>query len=363
MAIVSLPPGIGEVQQYSGQQGRMPSRTPLASVAPPTGPLAAGEVAPPAASIIPTTTALDMAVALALGRQDGLSPVFAAAEALAARPDLPVGVRTVVEALRAMTLGSGGEPTGDDVAAAVRLSGAFHESLPTGAVDLKTILVALRAQLGAWIGVRPDLAADPATAGRPRPAPLGRGTPLRGQATVVDEDFAGLDTGMLARRLADGADRALWRLFLNQASRLQEDEQAAASGRPAETPAPTVVELPVTGPAGTAITGLRVEADDRRDGDGQLIGRVYRVELAFDLAPFGTVTARVGLMPGHRVAVGLWCDSAEASAALDEEREAIGTGLEAAGLAVAGIDLHVGRPPGGDERKAAGPAHRLDVSL
>ena len=75
MAIVSLPAGVGEVQQYSGQQGKMPHRTPAISDAPVTGSGLAAEALPNA--IVPTTTALDMAVALALGRQDGLAAVFA----------------------------------------------------------------------------------------------------------------------------------------------------------------------------------------------------------------------------------------------------------------------------------------------
>lgn len=364
MAIVSLPAGVGEVQQYSGQQGKMPHRTPAISDAPVTGSGLAAEALPNA--IVPTTTALDMAVALALGRQDGLAAVFAEAEQLAGRSDVPAAVKTLLADLAALRLGDSGEPTAADVVRALRLSGLFHESARQGTPDLKGLLIALRSELATWAGTRADTivaAAGVPTARLQRPPPLGHGGPLRGQAVDDEADLSTLDDVALARRLAGSADRALWRLFLHQAEHLASEEAGRSAGEAVAPAGHLVTELPVAGPTGTSIVGLRVETDDRRTADGEFIGRVHRVELAFDIAPLGPVTVRVGLMPGHRVAVGLWCDGDDATVRLDGEREAMSLGLTAAGLTVAGIDLHHGRPAEPDEHRTAGKSHRLDVSV
>ncbi len=126
-------------------------------------------------------------------------------------------------------------------------------------------------------------------------------------------------------------------------------------------------ELPLAGPAGVSIAGIRIERDppdpSRREPGARPPEPVYRVEMAFAIEPLGPLVARVGLLPGRRVVVGLWCADPGAAARIAAERPLLEAELAADGMEVGGIDLHVGagperRPPSGHS-----PPHRLDVQL
>ncbi|WP_165644831.1 flagellar hook-length control protein FliK, partial [Oharaeibacter diazotrophicus] len=164
----------------------------------------------------------------------------------------------------------------------------------------------------------------------------------------------------------DAAERAAGRILLHQAASIGGDD--AAPGTDDDAPRGLVFEIPIAGPAGVSVAEVRIERDDHggrerggADDDG---GPVHRVEMAFAVAPLGPVAVRVGLLPGRRVVIGVWCETPAAVARLEAEAAPLADALTAAGLAVSGVDLHLGRPP---QRPAAptptAPRHRLDVEL
>lgn len=362
MAIGMLPPVIGEVPVSTGQGSRQAAR-PLRDAGPPPS-----EAAPrqQQGGTLPETGVLDAAVAAALGRQDGLGPVFAAAMALASRPDLPPLLARALDALLEHVVGSEGGPSAGELRRAVMASGLFHESrLAAGlpAADLKAVLLMLRAMLaGMGAPLEPSAEADPGRRFAPPPPRRGArpGAQPAAQAPTVPAD-------VLPAHLAEAVDRALARVFLHQAASLP-DGTSAETVEDAGAPRSLVLEIPIAGPAGPSIAGIRIERDppgrSGRDGRDEPGEPVFRVEMAFAVEPLGPLTARVGLLPKNRVIVGIWCASEDALARLDLETEALRAALVAGGLDVGGVDLHVGLPP--EPRPSpygAPPPHRLDVEL
>ncbi|MGN6462164.1 MAG: hypothetical protein ACTHLY_13300, partial [Pseudolabrys sp.] len=154
--MVTIPPlvsGYGVVQQrvhsdassHSGQGTAAPAAPPA-----PTDPLLA---------------LLDATLKSAAVRQNGLAPLYADLTALAARPDLPPGLRAAVEAVLGLQL-----PTGalgaHTLQIAVARSGLFLESAlasgQMGAPDLKATLINLRAVLQSFLGAEPEASVRPA---------------------------------------------------------------------------------------------------------------------------------------------------------------------------------------------------------
>lgn len=362
MAIGMLPPVIGEVPVSTGQGSRQAAR-PLRDAAPPPSD-AAPRLQP--GGTLPETGVLDAAVAAALGRQDGLAPVFAAAVALAGRPDLPPLLARALQALLDHVVGGEGGPSAGDLERAVMASGLFHESrLAAGlpAADLKAVLVMLKAMLsGMGTPLEPASEADPGR--RFAPPPPRRGARPSAQPAAPPPI---VPTDMLPSHLAEAVDRALARVFLHQAASLPDGASSGAE-EDAAAPRSLVLEIPIAGPAGPSIAGIRIDRDppgrSGRDGRDEPGEPVFRVELAFSVDPLGPLTARVGLLPKNRVVVGLWCASEDACARLDREVGALSAALAAGGLDVGGVDLHVGLPP--DPRPSpygSPPPHRLDVEL
>lgn len=380
MAIGTLPPVIGEVPVGVGQHGRpapRPDHPPAAPAAPATS-----TVGTPT---LPTSTVLDLAVAAALGHQDGLGPVFAAAMALAGRPGLPSPVADALSALLAARLG-GAPVTPEALRNSVARSGLFHEHRfgealrqagsagpVSGTADLKALLALVRAVLtpmaatadGTAAGERGAAGGSSPAVPRGRPLPPRRGAAPTAQRMPADlaAELDALPDPALAARLVDAADRALARITLHQAASLDtEDAAPAADGDPAPA---LVLELPLATPAGTAVAELRIESDYHRRTPDEQLGPSWRVDLACAVEPLGSLSARVGLLPGRRIVIGLWCDDPAAVPRLESERAALETALAAAGLDVVGLDLHIGRPPAPRSAGAGGhpPPHRLDVEL
>jgi len=240
--------------------------------------------------------------------------------------------------------------------------------LPVG-VDLKGAIDMLRRELIVWLGRSADVmasldgAADDGTAPRvDRPPPPRRNGPVRGQPAVQlpgdEADAASTET--LGGRALGEAERSLSRVFLHQA--------ATAEARDARTPqvAQTMMfEIPIAGPNGTSIAQLRIERDEHPPSEqGGMPRRVFQVDVAFDIAPLGPVTVRVGLMDGRRVAIGVWCETEDGLVRMEAERSNIVIGLESEGMTVAGVDLHKGHPPeGSEETTTIARNHRLDLQL
>lgn len=360
-----VPPIMPEAPYAAGAHGRptamrLPSPEPAAAFLQPED--AAGR------HLLPHMTALDEAVARALGHQDGLAPLFATLARLQDVEGLPPAVRTAVAALLALRLPSA--PDAEAVRRAFATSGLFHEATwlarlaSTGSAgplpvpsDLKGALAFLTSALAGWLGTaRSDRDVEASIAARAKPAAPRRSTPLRGQLSEPPPEVSGM---RLAAEALEEADRAVARILLHQAASLDGERDPSAAAR-----APLTFELPFVARDGTAVAQFRVEADDHRPLSGtDQPGRTWRVEFAVALRGIGPVTARVGLMPGRRIVVGLWCEDPVGVPRLEAEIAGLRRALEAGGLEVAGIDLHLGRPPVARDGAAGEPPHRLDVAL
>ena len=169
------------------------------------------------------------------------------------------------------------------------------------------------------------------------------------------------DPKALARLLLAETDHAAARITLQQAASIEETRAVGTerSGGPAWR-----FDLPVATPAGIAIAALRIERDDHKNpaGEGDPSGPSFRVDLSLMVEPFGNLDARIGLLPGRRIVVGLWCETADALARLRPGLAGLPDSLRATGLDVGAIDLHVGRPPP-SRPDAAAMHHRLDLKL
>lgn len=342
---------------------------------------ARGAPKPPAAeapqptqpSLVPQFTALDRAVAEALGRQPGLATLFASVKALAgSQAVLPPALRAALGAVLGAALP--GKADGDALRRAVRLSGVFHEAAlaatgRTGAslasADLKTALAFLRSALTAFLarsagarsGAEADAADHPA-----RPDPSRPGAPPRGEpAARLPPSLAG-DPAALARLALAEIDRAEARVLLHQAASIE--ERQLSQGERGSAGAVWRLDLPVETPAGIAIAALRVERDGARDAnDGQADGEpTHRVELAIDVEPLGPLEVRVGLLPGRRLIVGIWCAHQSALDPLRGVIDDLEAALRAAGFDTGPVDLRVGHPPPARPEPATA-IHRLDLTL
>ncbi|WP_370675277.1 hypothetical protein [Pleomorphomonas sp. PLEO] len=266
-------------------------------------------------------------------------------------------------------------PIGVEISGAPAPQVPLRTSPPTAApsltagVDLKGALEMLRRELTVWLGRNADVMAslegtgdDAAPSRADRPAPPRKSGPVRGQPAVPllnDEESEAVSTETMAGRALGETERSLSRVFLHQA--------ASAESREAKVAQPTPVlmlEIPIVGPNGTSIAQLRIERDDHAPNEpGAPPRRVFQVDIAFDIAPLGSVAVRVGLMDGRRVAVGVWCESDDGLVRMEAERENIVLGLEQEGMVVAGVDLHRGHPSEGHDEMAIAPSHRLDLQL
>ncbi|HUG60408.1 MAG TPA: flagellar hook-length control protein FliK [Methylomirabilota bacterium] len=360
MAIGSVPPVIPEAPVPVGHPGRPFTRPGGAETG---GGGSAGPAVPDVSATLPSATPLDRVVAAALARQDGLARLFAGVAALArSGDDLPSALQAALSRLTGTALRD--PPDAAALRAAVARFGLFHEALAlAGALrasgDMKLILAELRAALSAFLAEVPP---------RPAPAPERQRDrlppPRPGQLPPAQAPDSGFpdehDLAVLARRLIDETDHALARIALHQTSVL---EEAAARGDGAR-PLAMSLEIPIAGAAGVSLAAVRIERDDHADGDGRGApgDPTFRVEIAFAVEPLGPIHARIGLMAGRRVVAGLWCEDPAAVAPLEAEVATLRTDLEAQGLDVGAVEIHIGRPPPLPKPQAQ-PPHRVDVAL
>jgi hypothetical protein len=362
MAIGTVGPVVAEAPLATGHPGRPPSQRPgdgsagsgSAGLPPAAGALSPDPVERAAA------TPLDRVVAAALARQDGLAPLFAAAAALVARGGaLPAPAQDAIARLLGLALAD--PPDGAALRALVARSGLFHEAMmmagdPRARTDLKAVLAEVRGALADFLARHP---AGPMTdAVRERRPPPRPGTlPPAEPAMPLPEE---VDAAGLARRLVEETDRGLARLALFQASVLEEAGPRAEAGKSAAFAA----TVPIAGPAGISLATIRVERDDGSDGGTPEAPSepTWRVDLSLAMEPLGPIEARIGLLAGRRVVAGLWCEDPAAVQPLLAGIDVLRRELEAAGIDLGALDVHIGKPPP-KPRTGAPAAHRIDIAL
>ena len=220
------------------------------------------------------------------------------------------------------------------------------------APDLKTVLLALRQTLQAFVSGAPapppSAASPPARPSVRTPPPPFRGGPTQGQAPVEADLPAA--TGAAARRLLSETDGALAR---------QQLLQVASLPQPRDTAGPAtrwLFEVPFATPQGAAVGQFEIARDPPPAGgaDGD---PTWRARFSLDLSPLGPLHAHVSLS-GANVGVALWAENAAGLAALRNHQPSLTKALLAARLSP-DIAVYPGRPVSAQ----AQPGHFVDRAL
>lgn len=313
---------------------------------------AAPPVAQPAASAaVPANpqAALTQMVQQALARQDSVVGLTAALTNVVGRLALPVEVAKAAQQVlgRSLSLDNGG-PSPNALQNAIRNSGIFQEAMlaagqgKAAGGDMKTALLGLQRQLGAWLGDQP--AVDQV---RAIPPPLRGVIPrARGDAPLPELP----DDALLAGKvLLERTEAALSRLRLHQHASLPEP----ASRHEAQWS----MDLPVVLGGQQSLLHLQIHRD--RDADAERPeDRGWQVRFAINLSDIGEVGAQVSLR-GAATGVLLWADRAETAALLDAGIDALRQDLETLGLVPGAIVVRAGAPNAPAQPAAAG--HIVDA--
>lgn len=333
--MVTIPPlvsGYGVVQQrvhsdassHSGQGAAAPAAPPA-----PTDPLLA---------------LLDATLKSAAVRQNGLAPLYADLTALAARPDLPPGLRAAVEAVLGLQL-----PTGalgaHTLQIAVARSGLFLESAlasgQMGAPDLKATLINLRAVLQSFLGAEPEASV------RPAPPPPYPGAPPAGQPP--SPATAGvLPLKAAAAQVLSDTDAALNRQTMLQVASLPD-------ARAPDHPHRLALEIPLLTPQGTAVVALQVERDAHRTPGEEDHPPVWRIGFSVHLDPAGPIHARI-TQTGPHTNVSIVAERIASAQALHQGLPLLQAMLAEAALEPGELNCRLGA----QEKGTAAPGRLLD---
>lgn len=315
-----------------GQHAPPPNAGPSGSTAPALPPASA----PPVPAAASPQAAVTQMVQQALPRQDSVVALTTALTQVVARVALPEPVMKAVQQVLGQRLSlDGGGPDGAALQKAVRNSGIFQEAmLANGQAraaggDMKTALLGLQRELGAWLG-------DQAGVEQVRAIP----PPLRGmvpRARVENMSLGDLpeDAQAAGKVLLERTEAALSRLRLHQNASLPEPA--------ARHEAQWSLDLPVMVSGQQSLLHMQIHRD--RDGDGpeQNEDRGWQVRFAINLSDMGEVGAQISLR-GNATGVLLWADREETAALLNAGIGLLRQDLEALSLAPGAIVVRAGAP-------------------
>ncbi len=220
------------------------------------------------------------------------------------------------------------------------------------APDLKTVLLALRQTLQAFIAGAPaPPPSTPSAAAKPgarTPPPPFRGGPTQGQAPVEADLPAATDAA--ARRLLSETDGALARQQLLQVASLPQPRDSAG---PATR---WLFEVPFATPQGAAVAQFEIARDPPPAGAADA-DPTWRARFSLDLSPLGPLHAHVSLS-GANVGVALWAERSMGLAALRNHQPSLTKALLAARLSP-DVAVYPGRPVSAQ----AQPGHFVDRAL
>ena len=325
---VSQPMVAGNV----GQHAAPPNAGPPGSTAPAPSTVSVPQPSAPASA----QAALTQMVQQALTRQDSVVALTTALTQVVGRVAMPEPVMKAVQQVLAQRLSLDG--TGPDGAAlqkAVRNSGIFQEAMLAGGQakaaggDMKTALLGLQRQLGAWLGEQPGLEQV-----RAIPPPF-RGMVPRARAENMPLANLPDEAQAAGKILLERTEAALSRLRLHQNASLPEPT--------ARHEAQWSLDLPVVVGGQQSLLHMQIHRD--RDGDDadQNEDRGWQVRFAINLSEMGEVGAQISLR-GNATGVLLWADREEIAAVLSEGVGLLRQELEALSLAPGSIVVRAGAP-------------------
>ncbi len=301
---------------------------------------------------LPLSAAANMVLS-AVGRQDGMSALFANLSALKQNgPRLPQTVEdATLRLLNARVDITGRPPNGQTLQQAIMRSGVFLEGLLangkaalTGAGpqasaggDLKSALLNLTSRLEQWLGKDADTAL---LRNGERLKPPVRGSLPQAQSPTSPTLPDGATAKEAGRLILAQAEAALARVRLAQLSSLG-DSFNRTGGTQSGTPGEWNTEVPLLLGNETGMAQFQIQRDgSNADADG---ARGWQMRFSIDFEATGGVHAKVTLKAG-RVGVMLWADRPETSQALSENMTDLAEALEAIGLKVGAIHTRNGEP-------------------
>ncbi|WP_152658752.1 flagellar hook-length control protein FliK [Devosia chinhatensis] len=335
LATTTTPPALPPVAQASGviasgaQSGQVPSGAQGQSAG------AAAPMAPPAVQPSSPQVALTQMVQQALVRQDSVLGLTVALSQVVGRVAMPEPVVKAAQQVlgQRLALDEGGV-TPSALARAIRNSGIFQEAMlgaglaKSAGGDMKTALLGLQRQLGAWLGDQ-----MPMEQVRTIPPPL-RGMTPRARSLDLPMGEIPYEPHQAGKALLERTEAALSRLRLHQAASLPE----AASRQEAQWS----LDLPVMVAGQQSLLHLHIHRDRDAMGDAPE-DRGWQVKFAINFSDMGEVGAQVSLRAGI-AGVLLWAERPETAQQLDAEIAALRHELEALGLKAGAIVVRAGVP-------------------
>lgn len=312
---------------------------PVAPIAP--AGTASGNATPsgqPPAQAMPATpqAALAQMVHAAVPRQGAVTNLTTALAEIAGKVMLPEPVaRAAQQVLAGRVAIDAPRFDGATLQAAVRGSGVFQEAalakgqVPLPQADMKTALLTLRQTLTNWLGQQAPLAAVAHIA----PPLKGLVPRARGgsDAPPIDSKAAPEEVG---KQLLDRTESALARVRLHQHASLPDP-----LGRTADWS----MDLPVVIGQQQTLLQLQIHRDQQSETEAAS-ERGWQMRFAISLPGMGEVGAQVSLRAGT-TGVMLWATEPEASAALEDEVNALRDSLANAGLRPGAVIVRHGEPP------------------
>lgn len=380
-------------QQTVGTAPATPQQTQAAtsaSVPPATGQAATAALALQAGRMIATGTAPIASQAAAaspraiagpllgaaLGRQDGLAPLFANLGSLARGSvalTLPKPLMALVDQILAQRLATAETRpvTAEALKAAITRSGVFLEAkqaageAPTPQTDLKAALQSLRDLLKPAVDAAPaarlplpgapenetapqsgrpaprstpEQDAASATAAKSRPTPPRDGL-LTPQQAVEPSLTSATRPAVIAQTLFGQAEAALDRIALAQYASLPQD----AAHLDQQPPARWLTEIPLALPNGTAVLPLEIERDPPQSGSATPDAPLWRVRFALDVEPLGALQGVVTLQ-GRAIGVSFWAEREDTSRLLRQATPDLETSLLRSRFDSAEFEVFTGHP-------------------
>ncbi|UVM18202.1 flagellar hook-length control protein FliK [Pseudomonas sp. B21-023] len=294
--------------------------------------------------------------------QASLPGVLASLQRIASSPDAPPELRASAE--RLLTNLPDARQMGDakGLAQALNNSGTFFESKLLGgqassiAPDLKAQLVKLVAQALPGTSGHPPLAT--ATIAQALPGLARSALGMLGQVSPRPLPSAfPLPSRLLQKLESEGDLQQLLRLAAAAISRLQSHSLSSLqqSGTLENGNQQTTWQTEVPVRHGQEFVPLQVKLQreetpeqqaEREREQSEPLEALWRVELAFDLAPLGPLQVQAQLLQG-RLSGQLWAQQERTARLIDSQLGALRDRLLARGLDVGDLECHPGTPPQG----------------